>query len=72
MRKPGEHLIRCAEGFLQIESDLCFKEKPIIEPVKGVAAVWPQDFELHKILQIFGRYTQNRAGLLKFQFDALH
>ena len=61
-----------SEGLLEIEGHLCFKEKSVVEPIEGVAARWSQDFELHKILQIFGRNSQNRASLLEFQFDTLH
>jgi len=72
LREPSEHFNGCAQGLFQIEGDLCFKEKSIVEPVEGVAPRWSQDFELHKVLQIFGRHAQDRAGLLEFQLDALH
>ena len=35
-------------------------------PVEAVAASWTQHFELHEVLQIFWRDSQNCARLLQF------
>ena len=54
-----------AEQLLQIESDFCFQEKPVIELIKTVVAQWVQNVELHKILRIFWIHAQNCAGLFE-------
>jgi len=62
--EEGEHLSRCTERFLQIQSNLRLQKKSIVEPVEAVAAGWTQNFELHKVLQIFWGDAQNCARLL--------
>ena len=72
MCEAGEHFRGRAERLLQVECDLSFEEELIVEPIKSVPTRWPQDLELHQILEVLRLDTKDSAGLLEFQFDSLH
>ena len=65
-REEREHLSRCAERLLQIQSNLRLQKTSIVEPVEAVATGRAQNFELHKVLQIFWGHAQYCARLLQF------